>query len=85
MTVELLLIFAVVCAFLANSVAPSDKKNLGFILGLVLGPIGVLVAVLLRPNTEDAAPSRPMNRVVKFGMILAVVILVLTFMSHRPL
>lgn len=85
MTVELLLIFAVVCAFLANSVAPADKKNLGFIMGLVLGPIGVLVAVLLRPSTEDATPSRPMNRVVKFGLILAVVVVVLAFMSYRPL
>lgn len=44
------LIVALVCAGLGYAVATEDKKVLGAVLGLILGPIGVIVAALLKKS-----------------------------------
>lgn len=45
----ILLFWCGLCGWLAYAVTPNqDKKSLGAILGAVLGPIGVLIAVFLK-------------------------------------
>ncbi len=51
----ILFVSALVCGVLGQMVAPRDKKNTGGILGFLLGPLGVLIAALLKPETTVAA------------------------------
>lgn len=45
-----IVIFAVICGFLARAVTKGDK-GLAFILGLLLGPIGILIAVFIKERS----------------------------------
>lgn len=55
---ELLLILCVLCAglsyFITRDRAPS-KAPIGTMLGLILGPVGVVLTFLLKPETEDGS------------------------------
>jgi uncharacterized membrane protein YeaQ/YmgE (transglycosylase-associated protein family) len=45
----IVLIFGAICGGLAYAVTPNkEKKVLGAVLGVLLGPIGVLVSVFLK-------------------------------------
>lgn len=48
---EIFIIVALVCCGLGYAIAPDDKKGLGAILGLLLGPIGLIVAALLKSDS----------------------------------
>lgn len=56
---ELLWLIWIICAFVGCFVAPKDRALLGFFLGLLLGPLGVLIAVLLPRPTEYVTPYVP--------------------------
>ena len=45
---EFLIVLSVVCAALGYLVAAEDKKGTGALLGGLLGPVGVLVAALIK-------------------------------------
>jgi hypothetical protein len=45
---ELYIIVAVVCAGLGYAIATEENKVMGTILGGLLGPIGVIVAAILK-------------------------------------
>ena len=45
---EILIVLALVCGGLGYAVAAEDKKGLGAVLGLLLGPIGVLIAAVMK-------------------------------------
>jgi hypothetical protein len=45
---ELYIIVAVVCAGLGYAVATEENRVLGVVLGALLGPIGVIVAAILK-------------------------------------
>ncbi len=42
----ILLLLLIICAALGYAVAGKNKKGLGLILGLILGPLGVLIAAV---------------------------------------
>lgn len=43
----------------------SDRAGTGFLLGIVLGPIGVVIAALLRLEKKESAPIQPVLPGVK--------------------
>lgn len=45
---ELFIIIWIICAALGAMVARDGKKGIGAALGFLLGPIGVVVAVLIK-------------------------------------
>lgn len=54
---------ALICAWFGYWVGGlHGHQTGGFLLGLVFGPLGVLIAVLL-PDADLAAPNRPSRRV----------------------
>ncbi len=56
-----LFIVCVVCAFLSAISVPVDQRGLAFVLGLLLGPFGVLAAILIsiRRAIEGERPGQP--------------------------
>src|SRR5689334_10691153 len=55
MELAVLLVFiGILCGALAAAVSRPETKGLGFLLGFVLGPIGIVVAAILAKN---AAPQ----------------------------
>jgi len=61
---ELLLILCVLCAglsyFITRDRAP-DKAPLGTLLGLILGPVGVGLTFLLKPDSDGKTESLDTN------------------------
>jgi uncharacterized membrane protein YeaQ/YmgE (transglycosylase-associated protein family) len=58
------LIGSFVCGMIGQKIAePRGQGGLGFLLGVLLGPIGLIVAALLPydPNTSYDQPSQPMR------------------------
>ena len=52
--IVILVFWCGLCGGLAYAVTPvSNKKPLGAILGAVFGPLGVLIAVFLKPDGEE--------------------------------
>jgi len=45
---ELALIVWIVCAIIAASLSADDKRVMGAVLGILFGPLGILIAVLMR-------------------------------------
>ena len=45
---EIIAIAAVICAVLGYIIASDNNKPMGAILGLFLGPLGVLISVFLK-------------------------------------
>lgn len=46
MEIVFVLIVVLICGGLGSAVSHESKKGLGFVLGLLLGPIGVLIAAV---------------------------------------
>lgn len=51
-----LLIAGVVCGGLGSAVSHHTRQGLGFLLGFLLGPIGILIAVFLKPDPFTTTP-----------------------------
>lgn len=49
----ILLYYWVLSCIIAPAVAPKNRTGTGFLLGLLLGPFGILIAILLRPDTTE--------------------------------
>ena len=49
----ILFLFLFLCCIIAAAVAPKNRAGTGFLLGLLLGPFGILIAILLRPDTTE--------------------------------
>tara|TARA_R110000851_G_scaffold9707_8_gene35860 strand:+ start:2049 stop:2195 length:147 start_codon:yes stop_codon:yes gene_type:complete len=45
---EILILFALVCAVLGYAVATEENKVMGVVLGLILGPIGIIIAAIMK-------------------------------------
>jgi hypothetical protein len=50
---EIYVVVALICAGLGYAVASDENKVIGAVLGLILGPIGVIVAVLMKDKKKD--------------------------------
>lgn len=55
--ITLFFLSGLICAILGRCVAAAGRESFGFLLGLILGPIGVIVAALLKPDAT--APYVP--------------------------
>ena len=53
----LVVIGACICGFLGRAVTAGDKGT-AFMVGLLLGPLGVLIAALLKPSTKQEPKPR---------------------------
>jgi len=45
---EIFILVAIICGVLGYMIASDDNKVMGGVLGLVLGPFGVLISVFLK-------------------------------------
>ncbi len=53
----------IICAFIARSLArPSGRTTLGFWLGLLLGPMGILIAAVIGLQRRPLTPRRPVPK-----------------------
>lgn len=51
----------IACAFIGAMVmSPHNKAGRGFLLGLILGPVGLLIAIIWRWNLGSATPAAPL-------------------------
>lgn len=48
MEIFVIIVILLVCGGLGSAVAPKNKTEAGFVLGLMLGPIGILIAAVMK-------------------------------------
>jgi hypothetical protein len=64
------MVWWVACMLLSAMVlSPYDKAGTGFLLGLLLGPIGFIAAIVMRMNLASAADPRKKKLVVVDGVV----------------